>query len=111
LRTGDLGRLDGDGFLYLTGRLKRMGKIFGVRVNLDDIERFLAPHGAVAAIPGDDKVHVFVEGADQHVAQIVRKELTTFLNTHFTGVDVRGIETLPLLPTGKIDYRSLEAAR
>jgi hypothetical protein len=45
------------------------------------------------------------------VAQIVRKELTTFLNTHFTGVDVRGIETLPLLPTGKIDYRSLEAAR
>ena len=31
------------------------------------------------------------------------------LDTHFTGVDVRGIDALPLLPTGKIDYRSLEA--
>jgi acyl-CoA synthetase (AMP-forming)/AMP-acid ligase II len=110
LHTGDLGHLDDDGYLFVDGRLKRIGKVFGVRVNLDDVEQALAPHGAVAAVAGDDRIHVFVEGADPALARSVRGELAGWLDTHFSGLDVRGLDRLPLLPTGKIDYRALEAA-
>ncbi|MCP5367601.1 MAG: AMP-binding protein [Hyphomicrobiales bacterium] len=44
---GDLGRLDGDGFLYLTGRAKDVIIRGGVNVYPDEVEQILLAHPAV----------------------------------------------------------------
>ncbi|KAB2351745.1 AMP-binding protein [Actinomadura rudentiformis] len=109
LATGDLGHLDDEGFLYLTGRLKRIGKVFGTRLNLDDVERLARGLGSVAAVGADDRVIVWAERATAEICRRAAPALAEELRLHNTGIEVRGIDRLPLLANGKVDYRALEA--
>ncbi|MGW6443567.1 AMP-binding protein [Lentzea sp. NPDC055074] len=109
LVTGDLGHLDADGYLFVTGRIKRIGKVFGNRVSLDDLEQIVKAHGPAAAVPAGDKVVVWLDGADKATCKTAAKLLSETLHLHVTGFDVRPSDGFPLLPSGKIDYRSLEA--
>ena len=108
LETGDRGYLDEDGFIYVVGRAKRDAKLFGLRVNLDDIEAFVRPHGPAAAIAGGGGVVIFCEFGDVQQFNGLVDELSGTLKIHRSAFTFRRVERLPVKETGKIAYSDLE---
>lgn len=49
-RTGDIGRLDGDNYLTLTGLKKDMINVFGLKVYPKEVERILLQHEDIASL-------------------------------------------------------------
>lgn len=109
LHTGDLGHLDAGGHLWITGRSKRIAKVFGLRLNLDELEVALRdrPDGPAAALAGkDDRLIVRVEG-DDAAAAAVKAALVAITGLHPSGVIATAVPSLPRLASGKIDYSAL----
>ena len=63
LRTGDVAKRDEDGYYFIVGRMKRFLKIYGNRVNLDEIDRLIKGRfeGIDVACAGvDDHMYIFL---------------------------------------------------
>jgi acyl-CoA synthetase (AMP-forming)/AMP-acid ligase II len=110
LRTGDNGFLDEDGCLFITGRSKRIAKVFGLRINLDEVEAMLRQHGPTAATAGNDKIVIHTEYGDADVFSGLRRSLAERLKLNLRAFEFKRLEALPLLASGKVNYRALEDA-
>ncbi len=109
LRTGDIGYLDDEGFLYLVGRSKRIAKVFGLRVNLDEVESIVGEYGPVAVVGRDDAVWAFCAfGSDEEVARIA-DTLARQFRLHHSALHLRRVEAIPTTLSGKIDYQQVRA--
>lgn len=107
LHTGDMARVDEDGYYYITGRKKRFVKIWGNRCNLDQIEQIVKTITTSCACAGvDDKVTVFVTlgGLEKTIIDLLASK-TGFNPIAF---QVQQIDAIPVTPSGKIDYPQLQ---
>ena len=118
-RTGDMGRFDADGHLFITGRIKEMLIISGENVFPREIEEVLNRHPSVkdsAVIgmqdPGRGEVPLaFVElheGASFDQAQL-QQHCRSVLPPYKVPREIRRRAALPRNPTGKIMRRALNA--
>jgi long-chain acyl-CoA synthetase len=111
LRTGDLGAFDSDGFFRLTGRTKRIAKISGLRVNLDEIEAAAAAHGPVAVVDAGDQILLWRAAGADMPADELRSEIAQRFGLHARAFAVRDIDELPMKSSGKVDYERLAKRR
>lgn len=110
LHTGDLGYLDADGYLFLVGRSKRISKIFGLRINLDELETMLRAKGQVAVVGTDDDIHVCCEVGRREEFRPHVKRLAEQLRLPPNVFKLREVDAIPVKPTGKVDYEALKTA-
>ncbi len=106
LYTGDMAKRDADGFYYIVGRKKRFLKLFGSRVNLDEVEGLLRQQGVECACTGvDDHMDIYVTDATQidRVAAYIREH--TSIN--YSGFQIHAIDAIPRNDAGKILYSAL----
>lgn len=118
-RSGDLGYLDDDGFLYITGRKKDLIIVSGEKVYPREIEELLSLHPDVAevAVIGrfdenrGEAVVAFIVPKDGH--SVTTESIRTFLRER--GVvnwkhpkEVFSVPDLPRSPTGKVLKRELQ---
>jgi acyl-coenzyme A synthetase/AMP-(fatty) acid ligase len=111
LATGDMARRDADGYYYVVGRKKRFIKIFGNRVNLDEVEQLIQsafPGPDLACVGRDDQVVIFL--VNDHVAADVRRFIAGKTALHPSAFRVTSISAIPKSSAGKTLYAQLEAS-
>lgn len=107
LRTGDVAERDEDGFLYITGRLKRFIKMSGHRISLDEIDEMIMNEIHIRCVSSgvDDHLVIFVlsDGDANAVRDFVRRRISVVR----TGCKVVAIDAFPTNEAGKILYGEL----
>jgi acyl-[acyl-carrier-protein]-phospholipid O-acyltransferase/long-chain-fatty-acid--[acyl-carrier-protein] ligase len=121
-KTGDVGRLDEDGFLFIEGRMSRFSKIAGEMVPHMTVEQKITEaldlhpaHGegpaiAVVGVPDDKRGESLIVLATVPVEQAeLRKKLVAMgLPNLWIPKVVKQVAAIPILATGKLDLRACQ---
>lgn len=108
LYTGDTATRDTDGYFTLTGRIKRFVKLYGIRINLDDVEKKIQ---SIVCSPvvcsGDDKKMLVLLENGNYVEK-VKEIIVSFYKVHESAFIIKVVKSIPHMPSGKIDYENIK---
>ncbi len=109
LRTGDVAVKGADGLLRIVGRRSRILKIFGLRVNVDEVERRLAGEGHdVLCFGEDDRLRVLAAAGSDAAA--IRQRVVDLFSLPPRGIEVRAGGPVKRTAAGKVSADALARA-
>ena len=109
LATGDVAVKGADGLLRIVGRRSRMLKIFGLRVNLDEVEQRLSTLGHAALVGGkDDALCILLEAGGDPAG--VRAQVVELFSLPPRGIQVRAGGPVARSAAGKVRAADFDAA-
>ena len=103
LKTGDIAYFDENGYFYITGRKKRFIKIYGNRVNLDEIEHFIKGQGLSGVCGGKDD-HLLIAITDPNKAESLKKVISGKYGFHPNSFKIIEVDEISKNTSGKILY-------
>ncbi len=108
LQTGDMARRDEDGYFYIVGRKKRFLKIYGNRVNLDEIDQMIKGkyEVEVASAGVDDKLYIFL--TDGTLADEIKDYVAGKTKLNPAAFKAVVLPQIPKNEAGKTLYKELE---
>jgi acyl-CoA synthetase (AMP-forming)/AMP-acid ligase II len=119
--SGDLVRMDEDGYFYFVGRNDAMIKSSGYRISPSEVEEVLMSSGklasvAVIGLPDPalgERVHAVAVAAASagRDATPILAHCAAQLPAHMVPRDIEYVDELPRSPNGKVDYKLLKAQR
>ncbi|HQD05729.1 MAG TPA: AMP-binding protein [Bacillota bacterium] len=121
LPTGDIARMDRDGYFYIVDRIKEMANISGFKVYTGLIDDILFKHPAVsqaAAVglpdplrPGSERIKVFIKLKEPFKGRVTQADIINYCKEkcppYAVPYAVEFRDQLPLTPTQKIFKRNL----
>jgi acyl-[acyl-carrier-protein]-phospholipid O-acyltransferase/long-chain-fatty-acid--[acyl-carrier-protein] ligase len=122
LKTGDIGRFDEDGFLYIEGRLSRFSKIGGEMVPHESIEQkiidllgFAGKDERLIAIMGvqdeaKGEALMLLSAVDLDLARLRDKLRESGVPNLWIPKKICRMDSIPVLASGKLDLRKCQEA-
>lgn len=107
LETGDMAQFDSDGYYYIVGRKKRFLKIYGNRVNLDEIDRMIKGAFDIEAASSGTDDHMYIFVTEEENAKKVREFVIARTKLNPAAFHVAVIDEIPKNDSGKILYKEL----
>lgn len=109
LHTGDLARITDSGLVEIVGRSARFAKIFGLRIDLDAVERALADDGFAAAVTeGSAGLLVAATATD---SSSIADSVLRVTGLPLSAVEIVQVRAIPRTAAGKVDYPALRASQ
>ena len=106
LKTGDIGFFDKDGFFFITGRTKRFAKIYGNRVDLDEIEsKMKLLKLDIVCIGKFNKINIFYN--NKKLIKKIKKNLFFLIKQNLDHFNFIYLKKFPRTSSRKINYNIL----